>query len=210
MTLRATLALSAALLALPALAQEAPEAPATEAPATGAPAEGAPVGGDLSMGEDAAPREGEPYTRETFGDWSLRCLRSTDGPEPCQLYQLLLGPEGNPVAEVSMFPLPPGTSGEAVAGATIVVPLETLLTADLTLSVDGGATRRYPFTFCNAAGCVARVGFTEAEVDQFRAGSAAQISIVPAAAPDQTVALDLSLMGFTAGFASQAVAAPAE
>jgi invasion protein IalB len=161
---------------------------------------------DLSLGEPAegeaaaepADQTGQPYLREEFGDWSLRCVRAAEGPDPCQLYQLLLDADGNAVAEISMFPLPEG--GEAVAGATIVAPLETLLTEELTLSVDGTAARVYPFTFCTAAGCVARVGFTAEEVQQFRNGVAAEMSIVPAAAPDQRVTLAISLTGFTAGF----------
>ena len=97
-----------------------------------------------------------------------------------------------------MFPLPEG--GQAAAGATIVAPLETLLTENLTLGIDGAEPKRYPFTFCNRAGCVARVGFTAEELQQFRNGNAAQMSIVPAAAPDQRVELTISLSGFTAGF----------
>ena len=93
----------------------------------------------------------------------------------------------------------------------IVAPLETLLTEELTISVDGTAARRYPFTFCNQAGCVARIGFTAEEVAQFKAGNVAQLSIVPAAAPDQRVDLAISLTGFTAGYDStEQVAPPAE
>ena len=44
------------------------------------------------------------------------------------------------------------------------------------------------------------MGFTEAEVQQFKNGNAAELSIVPAAAPDQRVTLGISLTGFTAGF----------
>jgi invasion protein IalB len=128
----------------------------------------------------------------------MRCLKAAEGPDPCQLYQLLLDEASNPVAEISMFPLPEGS--RAAAGATIVVPLETLLTEQVTLSVDGSTPRRYPLTFCNAAGCVARVGFTAEEVAQFKAGNAATLTIVPAAAPDQVVTLAISLVGFTAGF----------
>ncbi len=160
---------------------------------------------DLSLGEPvnaetlASLAPGAPYILEEFGDWALRCLKQPEGQkDPCQLYQLLLDGDGNAVAEMSMFPLPPG--GQAAAGATIVVPLETLLTQQLTLSVDGGQARRYPFTFCNAAGCVSRVGFTAEEVAQFKRGNAAQLRLVPAAAPDQEVLLDVSLSGFTAGF----------
>jgi invasion protein IalB len=87
-----------------------------------------------------------------------------------------------------------------VAGATIVVPLETLLTEQLTIAVDGAQPKRYPFTWCAPLGCIARVGFTQAEIDGFKKGAKATITIVPFAAPDQPVNLDLSLKGFTAGF----------
>jgi invasion protein IalB len=190
------------LAALPSFAQETPATP----PET--PAETPEVAADLDLGtpvEEAAPQPGQPYIREVFGDWSLRCLRAEAGEaEPCELYQLLQDADGNPVAEISLFPLPPG--GDVAAGATIVAPLETLLTEQLTLSVDGAATRRYQFSFCNRAGCIARVGFTAEEVAQFKAGNAAQLRIVPAIAPDEEVVLDISLSGFTAGFEAGAIA----
>lgn len=162
----------------------------------------------LSMGEategasaEGEPREGQPYIREEFSDWAIRCMRAPEGnPDPCQLYQLLQDEDGNNVAEISVFPLEDG--GQAAAGATIVAPLETLLTENLTLSVDGGSARTYPFTFCNRAGCVARVGFTQEEVNQFKRGVEAQIRMVPAAAPDQEVTLDISLSGFTDAYDS--------
>jgi invasion protein IalB len=192
---------------------ETPEAPAEE-PAAEAPAEAAPEDeaaapdSGLDMGEpvDGEPRPGEPYVREEFGDWSLQCLRVEDGPEPCQLSQLLLDDQGNAVAEISVFRLPEG--GQAVAGANIVTPLETLLTEGLTISVDGAEAKKYPFTLCNRAGCVARVGFTAEDVEQLKQGDAAQLSIVPAAAPDQRVDLTISLSGFTAGFDSSSVPNP--
>ena len=205
-----------ALLAAPLAAQEATDPLAEEHAAEQAPAGEAGAPADLSMGTPvegapAEPQVGEPYIREEFGDWSLRCLRAQEGPDPCQLYQLLYDAEGNTVAEISLFPLPEGASGEAVAGATIVAPLETLLTEGLTLSVDGTAERRYPFTFCTRAGCVSRVGFTAEEVNQFKRGNAARLSIVPAAAPDQTVDLTISLSGFTAGYdTTEAVPEPAQ
>ena len=175
----------------------AQDAPATE-PVTEPAADPAT---DLSMGapvESGPPQVGETYIREAFGDWSLRCLKAETGEDPCQLYQLLKDADGNAVAEISMFPLPEG--GQAAAGATIVAPLETLLTEQITISVDGTGSRRYPFTFCNQAGCVARVGFTAEEVAQFKAGAEASMRIVPAAAPDQEVVLKISLVGFTAGY----------
>lgn len=184
-------------LATPLWAQEA-GTDADNGAETAAPADAtaADETGAATAGE--GPQVGQPYIREEFGDWALRCLRTENGNDPCQLYQLLEDEDGNAVAEISMFPLPEG--GEAAAGATIVAPLETLLTEQLRLSVDGGTVRRYPFNFCNRAGCVARVGFTAEELSQFRRGNVAQLSIVPAAAPDEQVDLRISLIGFTAGF----------
>ena len=205
-------ALAFLALATPLYAQDATE-PAAD-PATDPAAEpAADPATDLNMGapvEAGPPQVGEPYIREAFGDWSMRCLKAEVGAaDPCQLYQLLMDADGNAVAEISMFPLPAG--GEAAAGATIVAPLETLLTEQITISVDGTGARRYPFTFCNRAGCVARVGFTAAEVAQFKAGAEASMRIVPAAAPDQEVVLKISLVGFTAGYDGTATppAAPA-
>ncbi|SLN15724.1 invasion associated locus B family protein [Roseisalinus antarcticus] len=187
---------------LPALAQDeaaTQDAAPTEQAEPGAPDGTAP---DLDLGEPIeadGPVVGQPYFRETFEDWSLRCIRAPEGqPDPCELYQLLRDADGNEVAEISMVPLPPGN--EAAAGATIVAPLETLLTEQLVLSVDGSAARRYPFRFCNRAGCVAQIGFTDEQVNQFKRGVAAQLRLVPAAAPDQQVTLAVSLSGFTAGY----------
>ncbi len=175
----------------PSLAQET--ADETEA----APAD------ELNLGEPVGPQVGEPYVRETFGDWALRCVKSPDGsPDPCNLYQLLSNDDGVAVAEFNMFLLPEGQ--RATAGATVVVPLETLLTQQLTIAVDGQNARRYPFTFCNRAGCVARLGFTQAEVDEMKRGGTATVRLVPAAAPTEEVILTVSLTGFTAAFDSSA------
>lgn len=171
------------------------EAPATEAPAT---EEGSGPGvPGLSMGvEDAGVSQ--PFVKSTHGDWQLRCVRAAGDAEICQLYQLLRDADGNSVAEFNLFPLP--DSGQAVAGANIVTPLETLLTANLRLAVDGGQNKVYPYSFCSQVGCFARIGLTAPEVDSFRKGASARVTIVPAAAPDDTVVLTLSLSGFTAGF----------
>ena len=82
----------------------------------------------------------------------------------------------------------------------MIVPLETLLTENLLLSVDGGKAKVYPFTFCSTIGCVARIGFTAAEVEQFKKGAKGVVTIVPVVAPDQKVTVELSLKGFTAGY----------
>lgn len=186
-----------------ALAQETTtEAPAegtTEAPAPAANTEA----GQLNMGTEpgqtaAAGGPGSIYVAAKHGDWEQRCVKKEDGSDPCQLYQLLKDGSGNAVAEISMFALPAG--GEAAAGATIIAPLETLLTEALRIQVDGSQGKVYPFTWCDENGCVARVGFTAAEVEGFKKGSKATLTIVPAVAPDQKVNLNISLSGFTAGY----------
>ncbi|MBU9699426.1 invasion associated locus B family protein [Rhodobacteraceae bacterium HSP-20] len=193
-------------LALPAAAQEAP-------------AEGTAAGSDLSMGQAPADGVGSTYVKASFESWEQRCVKSGTDADPCQLYQLLKDASGNSVAEIGMFSLPEG--GQAAAGATIIAPLETLLTGGVRIGIDEAEPKIYPFTFCSQVGCVARVGFTAEEVAAFKAGNKATLTIVPAVAPDKTVALEISLKGFTAGYdavaesqvaaaAAAAAAAPAE
>lgn len=90
--------------------------------------------------------------------------------------------------------------GQAAAGATVLVPLETLLTAQLTIAVDNAPGKRYNFVFCNPLGCASQIGLTNEDIEAFKRGSKATVSIVPAPAPDQVVALTMSLSGFTAGY----------
>lgn len=158
----------------------------------------------LAMGEEQA-EVGQTYILEEHGDWDVRCVRTDSGDDPCQLYQLLQDGEGNNVAEISIFPLP-RNDGDAVAGATIITPLETLLTAQVALGVDQGAVKRYPFTWCSSIGCFSRVGFTAEDIVSFRRGREARLAIRPMAAPDQTVTLSVSLSGFTAGYEAVASA----
>jgi invasion protein IalB len=173
---------------------------------TAAPDSVTPAPGELSLGEAAGegPQVGQTYIADTQGDWEIRCVRTEDGKDPCQLYQLLQDEAGNSVAEIGMFALPPGQ--QAAAGATIVAPLETLLTQQVTLAVDGRAAKRYPFTWCSEVGCFARVGFTADEVAAFKRGRQAVMTIFPVVAPDQPVRLTISLTGFTAGYDAVAAA----
>ncbi len=204
-------AMLAALLASAALAQDdttAEEAQAAEPAAEGGDAPATPTEEEalgLSMGEEQGPQVGQTYTLEEFNDWDVRCVRTESGNDPCQLYQLLDDEDGNSVAEISIFPLP-STEGPAVAGATIITPLETLLTAQISLRVDTGQVKRYPFSWCSSVGCFSRIGLTAEEVVSFRRGAEAVMSIRPVAAPDQTVDLAISLAGFTAGYEAVAEA----
>lgn len=156
------------------------------------------IGLDLGQPISDGPKLGERYSREKFGDWDMACIKTEAEVDPCSLLQILKDETGNSVAEVSLFRLEGG--GQAVAGATIIVPLETLLPAQLTISIDGGSGKRYNYSFCNQIGCIAQIGLTEDDIQAFKKGNAATVSLVPAPAPDQTVVLNMSLAGFTAGF----------
>lgn len=154
---------------------------------------------EAAVAEPEGPEIGKTYVESVHGDWELRCITAPEGQsDPCQLYQLLQDQNGNSVAEINLFNMP--GDDKIAAGATIVTPLETLLTRNLVITVDSGESKAYPFTFCTAIGCFARVGFTAAEVNAFKRGKAAKIVIVPAQAPNQTVDLTASLTGFTSGF----------
>lgn len=196
-TLAAVLATAA-----PLVAQEtAAEAPAGAATETQAQTSGTTADSVLDLGEPVAnePQIGDRYTKETHGDWELACFKTGTDSEPCSLLQVLAGPQGNPLAEVSLFRIAQ-QGGQAVAGATVLVPLETLLPAALTISVDGAPAKRYNYSFCNQMGCVAQIGLTQGDIDAFKRGTSATVSLRPAPAPDQIIEMTLSLKGFTAGY----------
>lgn len=157
---------------------------------------------DLSLGTEvgagAKDGPGSTYTAASFESWQQRCVRAAEGGvDTCQLYQLLKDDKGNSVAEITLFGLPEGQ--EAAAGATVIAPLETLLTNGMQLQIDAGKAKAYPFTWCSPIGCIARIGLTAAEVESLKKGNKATITIVPVVAPTEKVLLDVSLKGFTAG-----------
>ena len=209
--LTAALAMTAPVAVLAQDTSTTPETTATDGDATGTPkvetqsGTASEIESQLSLGADADadPELGKPYTAETVGAFEMRCIKTEEENDPCQMYQLLDDGQGAPVAEFSLFRLPEG--GKAVAGATIVVPLETSLPAHIRLAVDGGKARAYPYAFCNPVGCYARIGLVAEDVAAFKRGAKATITIVPALAPDQKVELSMSLDGFTASFDKSSV-----
>ncbi len=82
----------------PALAQTATEDTTQEqAPS---------VGDQLSLGEDASgePQVGQPYTQEVIGAWEMRCIKTEEGDDPCQMYQLLDDGQEHPDCRVFAVP----------------------------------------------------------------------------------------------------------
>lgn len=214
----ASAAADAANATADAAATAADAAAAAGAAATDA-ATGTAPAADATAAAPAAPANpdqqiGAYYTKATHNAWTLRCLRTPDGKDPCELYQLLKDSTGKAVAEVSVIPY----AGEAAAIMNFVAPLETDLEAGLGLQIDAGKNNRYPFLVCAPVGCVSRLGMTNAELDSLKRGNKATLSLLPFGAdPANLVRLDMSLGGFTAGFTelqkvvqeSQAAAQPA-
>lgn len=203
--LKTPLALVLALgLGSAALAQDATapaetpaEAPAAETPAAEAPAAEAPAATEAETSDI-----GKPYVAQTFDAWTVQCIRTEDGKDPCQIYQLLKDDQGNSVADISIQNLPEGQ--QAAAGATIMTPLETDLSQNLVLKVDSAEAKVYPFRFCARVGCFVQAGFTADELAALRRGNKVVVTLVPMAAPDQKVNLDMSLKGFTAAYTAMA------
>ncbi len=184
---------SAAETTPPAAAETMPATAAgaatAEAPAA-APAPAAPP-----TEETAQP--GQTYIKEIYDDWTLRCIKTEDGFDPCELYQLLRDGEGTQVAEVTFMPV----RGQVAAVASVVTPLETDLQHGLGIQIDAGQARTLPFAVCAQIGCVSRIGLKAEEVVLFKRGNAATISVLPFGAdPKNRVNLTMSLKGFTSGY----------
>ncbi|GAA6207552.1 invasion associated locus B family protein [Cognatishimia sp. WU-CL00825] len=149
----------------------------------------------LSTGETVPPEAPAPQVEtEVIGDWKVSCVVQ-DTAKSCRMNQVLNDNTGQPVVDVTLFPIT--NAGDITFGGSIMAPLETLLTQQMTISVDGGPARRYPFAFCTTSGCISRIGLAEADINSFRNGANAVVTIIPALAPDQKVELTMSLAGFT-------------
>ncbi|MFV0383092.1 invasion associated locus B family protein [Paracoccus sp. (in: a-proteobacteria)] len=183
----------------PATEAPAAEAPATEAPAAeAAPADGQPAPADAANAAPAEQQPGQAYVKSTHGDWLIRCIRTGQDAEPCEMYQLLKDASGNPLGEATVVPL---VNAEVAAGVTFLAPLETDLMQGLGFAVDNGKPRAYPFSFCAQIGCFSRVGFNSDEVAQMKRGNSATLTMLRMGDdPKNLVSLPVSLSGFTAAF----------
>ena len=157
------------------------------------------AGEGLSLGLAVpTPEIGQPYIAERVGDWNIRCVRTQDGNDPCELAQIIINERNEPVAEIALFKLPSGQP--AVAAANIVVPLETLLNIPLTISFGPNSIKKYPYSFCSSVGCIARIGLTEDDIALMKKGLVANLMIAHLSLPNENVIFELSLKGFTAAY----------
>ena len=197
-TLAAALALAAPVAAQDSEAEV--QTGQTEAETAEKPAD-ATIDQQLDFGEpvEGESQLGQRYSKEKHGDWDLACVKTDAETDPCTLLQYLKDQNGNSMAEYSLFRLEQEGS-QAVAVATLIVPLEVYLPKGILISVDGAASKRYGFRHCAPIGCIAQIALTDSDVKAFKSGKEATIAVTPEPYPNRTVNMTLSLSGFTAGY----------
>lgn len=152
---------------------------------------------------------GEPYVADIFRDWQVRCIRAEQDatPDRCEMFQLLEEENGNPVAEFRIAAALVD-DGETVANATILTPLDTLLSPGLQVRVDDAEPAVVPFAFCRPIGCFVQLSLTAENISQFENGADTQVVLFALVRDEigqmggSPVPTSASLRGFTAAFAS--------
>tara|TARA_B100000963_G_scaffold324634_1_gene310303 strand:+ start:152 stop:754 length:603 start_codon:yes stop_codon:yes gene_type:complete len=140
----------------------------------------------------------EPYIKERFKNWKLKCVKPMNSTERCEANQIIYNKNEQPVAEISIYKLP--KNQVAAAAATIIVPLETVLSDGLILKIEGFEAKKYHFKFCNSLGCYSQIGLTEDEVEKLKKKEKATIFLKHIASGDQQIVIPMSLAGFTKTF----------
>ncbi|MBL4807239.1 MAG: invasion associated locus B family protein [Rhodobacteraceae bacterium] len=127
------------------------------------------------------------------GDWEIRCQDDS-----CRMFLAAFDDEGNEVANISMQTLPEGAA--AKLGVVVITPLLSLLPRGVTMGIDDGVPASYPYSWCDRAGCYARFGMTDAQIDAMKSGNSAYLSIYTIVEQDSEIRANISLTGFTAAF----------
>ena len=150
---------------------------------------------DAMAGE---PHKPQPYIKETNKDWNLKCIAPQISTERCEANQLIVNDKKQPVAEISIFKLSDNQVAEAAA--TIIVPLETILSEGLILAIQDLEPKKYQFKFCNSLGCYSQIGLTKEEVEALKNKEKASIYLKHISSGDQQVIIPISLAGFMKTF----------
>ena len=152
---------------------------------------------DTMMSE---PQKTEPYIKERFKNWTLKCIKPVNSIERCEANQIIFNQKKQPVAEISIIKLPKGQV--AAAAATIIVPLETILSEGLVLAIQELEPKKYQFKFCNSLGCYSQIGLTDDEVEALKRKEKASIFLKHTSSGDQQIMIPMSLDGFTKIFSN--------
>ena len=181
------LALAMMVLAPPLHAQQSQEAPPAQEEAPPAQEEPPPAP------ESEAPLD---LTERQFQDWVLRCGRSEQGPEVCEMQQQTTDSEGRTIMAVAVGTVP-GTSD---VGLLIILPLGILLPPGVSLQIDGGAEVPLEVERCERQGCRIERLVEPELLNRLKAGREAKV-FFEAYDPEgelQRLGVPISLLGFTA------------
>ena len=141
-----------------------------------------------------------PYIKERFENWALKCIKPVNSIERCEANQIIFNQKQQPVAEISIIKLPKGQV--AAAAATIIVPLETILSEGLVLAIQELEPKKYQFKFCNSLGCYSQIGLTDDEVEALKKKEKASIFLKHISSGDQQIVIPMYLNGFTKTFSN--------
>jgi invasion protein IalB len=168
------------------LAQQSQPAPEQAPPAQGTPPPAA---------EGQPPPELD-LTERQFQDWVLRCGKSQQGPEVCEMQQQRADKEGRTVMAVAVGTVP----GSSDLGLLIILPLGIALPPGVSLQVDGGAEAPLQVDRCERQGCRIEMLIEPALLNRLKSGREAKV-FFEADNPQgerQRLGVPISLLGFTA------------
>ena len=141
---------------------------------------------------------GQIYEQAAHKDWKILCVNSGQEKDPCHMYQLLRDQGGHPTAEIAIHRVY-GEEGISAA-ATVLTPLETLLTANLEFQFDAQSVSTYPFAWCHQRGCNVRIALTDDDIISMKKFDAGKIRIETISNPGSKIEVEVSYLGFTAAF----------
>jgi invasion protein IalB len=144
----------------------------------------------------AATAQEESVLKATHGDWEVHCVEAEGG--GCLMTQRIPGENDNTLFVAELIALENNPNG--VAGMRIRAPIGVFLTRGLSIQIDSGQPVQAPFVFCAPDVCVAEVVLREQDVNLFRRGAKASLTVFAVQAPEQPQTGELSLIGFTKSF----------
>lgn len=154
----------------------------------------------LASAPASAQQGQETVLKETHGAWEVHC--ATSDQSKCYISQIGNGADGKPLVRVRVQKTPglKGPEGQDIAAMIqIQTPLGVLLTAGLSLEIDGGKPGLAPYRFCTPKNCVVEEPVADQLVERMKKGATAKFSVVSALSGERASA-DLSLSGFTKAY----------
>lgn len=155
--------------------------------------------------QQASPDEGPSQISETYRDWQVRCVAATaetGAARQCEMSQQLnLSDTGQRLLAVAMIRQPDGR-----AMINVVTPFGLILGAGLQIEVNGTVLQELGFLTCLPEGCIARAVIEDAVLSAFRSATTGEIRMT--ALSGETIAPQISLMGFSAAWNRLGALAP--